>query len=60
MHGCLTDHIMLLVCVLGATLGPSRAGLAQMIWGFPKIRGYLFWDPHKKDYSILGSISGYP
>ena len=30
------------------------------IWGFPKIRGTLFWNPHNKDYSILGSILGTP
>ena len=30
------------------------------IWGFPKIRGTLFGDPHIKDYSILGSILGSP
>ena len=29
-------------------------------WGFPKIRGYLFGGPYNKDYSILGSILGYP
>ena len=27
--------------------------------GFPKIR-CTFWGPHKKDYSILGSILGSP
>ena len=32
----------------------------QLIWGFPKIRGYLFGGPIKKDYSILGSILGSP
>ena len=30
------------------------------IWGFPKIRGYLFGDPYNEDYGILGSILGYP
>ena len=32
-----------------------------VIWGFPKIRGrYHFRGPHNKDYSIWGSILGYP
>ena len=30
------------------------------IWGFPKIRGYLFGGPNNQDYSILGSILGSP
>ena len=29
------------------------------IRGFPKL-GVPFWGPHNKDYSILGSILGYP
>ena len=29
-------------------------------WGFPKIKGYHFRGPHNKDYSILGSIFGFP
>ena len=32
----------------------------EFIWGFPKIRGTLIGDPHNKDYSILGSILGFP
>ena len=28
--------------------------------GFPKIRGTFFGCPYNKDYSILGSILGYP
>ena len=44
---------------------PLRGGLGprfylQLIWGFPKIRGTLFGGPHNKDYSILGSIWGFP
>ena len=31
---------------------------AEVIWGFPKIRGTLFGGPYNKDYSILGSIFG--
>ena len=27
---------------------------------FPKIRGTFFGGPNNKDYSILGSILGYP
>ena len=30
------------------------------IWGFPKIMGTLFWGPHNKGCSILGSIMGSP
>ena len=31
------------------------------MWGFPKqIRGTFFGGPHNKDYSILGSILGFP
>ena len=30
------------------------------IWGFPKIRGTLFEGPHNKNYSISGSILGFP
>ena len=30
------------------------------IWGFPKIRGTLFWGLNNKDYSISGSILGSP
>ena len=30
------------------------------IWGFPKIRGTFFGGPHNKDYTILGSILGFP
>ena len=30
------------------------------IWGVPKIRGTFLGGPYKKDYSIMGSISGYP
>ena len=32
---------------------------ARVDGGFPKL-GVLFWGPHNKDYSILGSILGYP
>ena len=35
-------------------------GQVYTIWGFPKIRGYLFGGPNNKDYSILGSILGSP
>ena len=33
-----------------------------MFWGlgFPKIRGTFFGGPYNEDYSILGSILGYP
>ena len=34
--------------------------LLLQIWGFPKIRGYHFGGPNSKDYSISGSILGYP
>ena len=34
--------------------------LMHGMWGFPKIRGYLFGDPHNKDYTILRSILGSP
>ena len=30
------------------------------MWGFIKIRGTLFRGPYNKDYSILGSILGFP
>ena len=29
-------------------------------WGVPKIGGTFFGGPYNKDYSILGSILGYP
>ena len=33
---------------------------SQFTWGFTKIRGTLFRGPYNKDYSILGSILGFP
>ena len=30
------------------------------IWWFPKIRATLFGGPYIKDYTILGSILGFP
>ena len=33
----------------------ERPTLEVKIWGFPKIRGYLFGGPYNKDYSILVS-----
>ena len=33
---------------------------AIYIWGFPKIRGTFLGVPIFNDYSILGSILGYP
>ena len=30
------------------------------MWGFPTSRGTFLGGPHNKDYSILGSILGYP
>ena len=39
-----------MICVLGA--GP--------IWVFPKIRDTILGAPYNKDYSILGSILGFP
>ena len=41
---------------LGAMANPGQV----LMWGFPKIRGYLFDGPHNKDYSILGSTLGFP
>ena len=38
----------------------EKAPALESIWGFPKIGGYLFGDPHNKDCSILGSIVGSP
>ena len=29
-------------------------------WGFPKVYGYLFGGPHIEDYSVSGSILGFP
>ena len=42
--------------------GPVKVEAVHVntIWGFPKIRGYLFEGSYKKDYSTLGSIWGYP
>ena len=46
---------------------PQAAGKAMMPsdhnkrnWGFPKIRGTLFEGPHNKNFSISGSILGFP
>ena len=36
------------------------SGHLDIIWGFLKIRGTFLGGPHNKDYSILGSILGYP
>ena len=47
-----------LTCFVEETYLPQT--ILEPIWGFPKIRGYLFWDPYDKDYSILGAILGYP
>ena len=38
--------------------GPKH--LQSFTRGFPKIRGYPFGGPHKKDHNILGSILGSP
>ena len=37
----------------------SFTALEVAKWGFPKIRGTI-GDPQNKDYSILGSILGFP
>ena len=43
-----------------STQAKKSATVPQRIWGFPKIRGYLFGGPHNKDHSTLGSILGSP
>ena len=40
-------------------LRTAHLGLT-LTWGFPNIMGTLFGGPHNKDFSILGSILGYP
>ena len=39
-------------------MGTLRHG--KFIWGFPKIMGNLCGGPRNKDYSILGSMLGFP
>ena len=34
--------------------------LSFSVMGFPKVRGTFLGGAHNKDYSILGSILGYP
>ena len=41
-------------------LGLPFQGIIRVMWGFPKIKGTLFGGTHIEDYSILGSILGYP
>ena len=38
----------------------SLPGFCVYLLGFPQLRGTFFGGPYKKDYSILGSILGYP
>ena len=38
--------------------GKSVEMEARYCWGFPKIRGTFFGDPHNQDYSIWGLYWG--
>ena len=41
---------------------PSRpkGSKSYIIWGFPKIRGTLFWGPYNKDPTTSGTILWFP
>ena len=52
------EGLQLTVWGLGSTF--SGLGLGFGIWGFPTIRGTLFWGPYNKDPTISGIRLGSP
>ena len=48
------------LCAFHCKASAINALLSFLCWGFPKIRGTLFWGPYHEDPTIQGTILGSP